>query len=257
MAEYPKLYQNSLFVNPDKIARKAMSVYRVVNVIIASFGLGLLILMATSDYKPSMIKANEDMVFVIFYFGLQIAPHMLLEILTYKWYGNMRKIAVLPTRTADLTPRRLSDFIPLPVVVLAVVLYGTWLTLFLVGDGFGSEHATRIYFYIFMVTLSHFFLAVMTARFIKGKKHGPHQARADQMRSIKVAVNSNVFSSILLSLYLTVDNHVADFNLTQYEPVFLSLFLTLIIAVSVLVLHQINKIEDVDFSAYKADGAGK
>ncbi len=257
MDEYPKLYQNSIFVNPDQIVRKAMGVYRVVNGIIALFGLGLLILMATSGYKPNMIKANEDMVFVMFFFLLQIAPHMVLEVLTYKWYGNMRKIAVLPTRTADLTPRRLSDFIPLPFVALAVFLYGAWLVLFVAKVGFQPEHAASKYASVLVITLSHFFLAGMAAKYIRGKKHDPHQARTDQMRSIKVVVQINTFSSILMSLFMIVNDHTSDFNLTQYEPVFLSLFLTLIITVSVLVLHQTNKIEDVDFSVYKADAAGK
>ena len=64
-----------------------------------------------SGYKPRMIKENEHILLVVFFFLLQALPHIIAEVSTYKWYKNMRSAHRTSKRTADLKPRRLLDFV--------------------------------------------------------------------------------------------------------------------------------------------------
>ncbi len=254
-AEYPKLYLNSYYVDPVKLIKKGLRRYAVMNGIIALFGLGILAAMALNGYLPSHIKENENLIFVLFFFMLQMVPHMLTELSTWRWYKLIREAYVGKTRTADLKPRHLFDFISPAFVALAVFLYVGWLVFYIYEHRETTPWVWNQYVSIITVTAINLLFAFTIFRFLRGQKIDPYQASQDRQKHIGAVVKTHVYGSIGMSLFLIIMDLVNVYQLDRFEPVFLGAFLQLMAVVSLGTMLRSLNIKDINFDVYKADVA--
>ncbi|PCI53138.1 MAG: hypothetical protein COB36_13660 [Alphaproteobacteria bacterium] len=250
-SKYPKLYRHSQYIDPENKLRKTARRYKYANSAIALLGLGILLAMAISGYAPHTIKENQHLLFVVFYFLLQSFPHLLVEVSTYSWYKCMRYAAKTSTRTADLRPRRLFDFISPVYVLFAVLAYIGWVSFYLYNKGFSAAWDSQTYMTMFgMAAMNLVFFSLGYKSFL-GKKMDPHQADEDQHKQITTTIRVSVFASILMSLQLITFNAINKFGWDIFEPVAISLYCQLIIVFGIGEMLRRLKIEDVDFSVYK------
>ncbi len=252
-SEYPKLYLNSYYADPVKVIKKGLRLYAVLNGIIAIFGLGILAAMAMSGYLPSTIKESEDLIFVLFFFALQMIPHILMELSSWRWYKLMREAQTSTTRTADLKPRRLFDFISPFFVALALSLYMAWVVVYIHAHKDVSPWVWNQYVSLIGITAINLLFAFTIFVFIKGKKTDPYQAKQDQLKHIGAVVKIHVFSSIGMSLFLIIMELVNVYRLDMFEPVFMGAYLQLMTVFGLGTMLRSVNIKDIDFSVYRED----
>ncbi|PHQ68435.1 MAG: hypothetical protein COB92_00435 [Robiginitomaculum sp.] len=252
-ADYPKLYQPSRYADPSKAIHKTIRRYMFANITIAVLGLGLLLTMAASGYAPSDIKENEQIMFVMFFFILQAVPQVLLEISTYKWLKDMRSGAKSNTRKADLSPRKLFDFISPFYVALAVLAFVSWVVYYFYNKGFTTPWDWQSYVTIVSMTGINLALIGFGYKFLRGQKPDPHQAYKDQRRSIKTIIRVFVFASILISVQLMVFDAINQNGWDRFEPIAMSIYYQAVIIFGIGQVLRMFKIEDIDFDVYKED----
>ena len=113
---YPRLYPVSL----DK-AERAQRGYRNLNLLILGLGLALV---AYGFYAPSEEMLGLDNKTVVFlFFMLQWSPLLIATTGGFTYFNLKRKPDSRTTRSAELRPRRLFDYVSPALVGLAAVVY--------------------------------------------------------------------------------------------------------------------------------------
>jgi len=250
---YPKLYRHSKFADPGKAVHRTIRRYLYANITIAVLGLGLLTAMAASDYAPRDIKENEQIMFILLFFMVQTLPYMLLEISTHNWLKNMRNLAKNSTRKADLSPRKLFDFVPPLYLGAAILAFVIWAIYYLYNKGFTSPWDWQTYSTIVFMTSINIVFISLGYKFLRGKKLDPHQSYKDQRQLIKTTLRVFVFASILMSVQLVVFDAINQNGWDMYEPIAMSIYFQVVIIFGVGQILRMFKIEDIDFDVYKED----
>lgn len=249
--DYPKFYPTETFVNPEKIMKQRLNIFKYMNFVIIVIGIAALIYAISSGFRLNEKGGAE--IFVVIYFFLQFVPHLLLELHIKKHNRQMREAFQNHKRTAELKPRGLFDFISPFWVFFAIGIFICNVVLFLYYEGFGNSWDDDVYLSIGVSTIINIVFAFMVFRFVNGAKFDPHQAYSDQLIVIKSTVHVLVFTSIMMSVFFIVINSVREYGLDKWEPILMSVYFQIIVIFGLGEQLRSIKVEDVDFEVYRAD----
>lgn len=250
-ADYPKLYPAVYDSFAEESGKRKLLLFRGVNYAIALLGVSILVAMLWSGYQPD-IKGGDE-VFVLMYFFLQSAPIAYAQWKEYRQYKLMRANYAGKKRSANLAPRRLSDFISPVYVVVAVLAYAGWLIYYLSSREFGVQPESEIYLSVTIITGANILFAGIIARAIAGKKGDPYQAYADQLRQIEATVKVMVLASIGMSVFLTITVLADKYALEILDPVVTSAYFLFCTAAGIGFMMKTLTMEKTDFEVYKGD----
>lgn len=244
---YPKLYPEST----EKILA-AKAKYQILNQIIMVLGLILMVgygLMSTDyDYYHKHAEGLPLM------FGMvQFIPFMLLEISGCRQFKLMRKANTKTSRSADLAPRRLFDYVS-PVSVIAAVtilLAYVYFDLYINDFTFTSDIIIKIA----ALFLVHALFIGLTIWQLTGKRSDPHQSVEDRSNQTELSLQSMVAVSIFLSLFLMANSAVDVFQLGYLEILINCIYFQVIAFFGIGKMLKTIRIENINFDVYKADGA--
>ena len=238
---HPKLYPVSI----DTV-EKGLSTYRMMNRFILLAGVALVL---NGVYSPSDEMLNWDSQSVLlFYFMLQYSPLLVLGRFGVKYLSLMRKANSRTTRSAELHPRRLFDFVSHRLVYVAISTYIVCILiiLYVSQDSFPGFVG---YWNILWVTALNLFFVVTVAWIIYGKKRDPHQAREDRLREMELAVKILVRSSILATVFMSIAFILPALELRNLTDIATMLFFQLCAVVG----FPSVRIDDTNFDVYKKD----
>jgi hypothetical protein len=240
---YPKLYPQSV----DKVI-KGQLIFKFLNLIILVVGLALLFAygLLSAEYDENQKHAEA---LPIFYGMLQFIPFILMEVSGFKQFKLMKKSDQRKSRTADLQPRRLFDFVsPLSLITAALIAISYFIfDLYVHNFTMDPEMIPR---FIAIVLCNSLFIG-LTLRNLYGKKLDPFQANKDRLRQITFATNSMVKISIIASLFLMVTSATEVFDLEHLEVIFNSLYFQVIAFFGLGSTLQAMNLDEIDFEVYK------
>ncbi len=249
--EYPKFYPKSYGFNTAEIMKRNFKVFKIMNFIIVLIGLAILVGMVKSNYTPA--HKGGDEIFVLFYFLLQAIPHMYAEVFTYKHYKAMRDFSDEKVKKADLTPRRLFDYISPLYILTAFVVYCGWLVFFLSNQPASEPWRIEVYITLFTTLTLNTLYGIIIANLISGKKIDPYQAPADRFNMVRRNTKLLVISSIGMSLFIGITQAVDIYDLEVYDPVIASAYFQLIIIFGAGMYYRDPDMKTIDFSVYKTE----
>lgn len=188
-----------------------------------------------------------------FYFMVQVAPLMLVELSEFAYFKLMRKADSRTRRKAELHPRRLFDFISPTIFGTAIFMNIACIFYYLYIDQFQFHWGNDTFVIsIALIAMNALFAGIIYWN-LSGKKMDPYQSSKDRIRQIENTVKSLVFVSIGASIFIMVTAGINEFNLDHLEPSIMSLYLQLIALVSVGTRLRTLRIENIDFDVYKED----
>ena len=175
-----------------------------------------------------------------------------LELSAFETYKLMRIKNERSTRSAELRPRHLFDFVS-PILVGAAVFIYVALMLFILFMSqnelyVGNAANTKM----ISITVSNLLLAGIIYINIYGKKLNPHRSNKDRLNQIEIVVKQVVLISIAGTGYIGFDTVVDYLSLSELIPIFQCLFLQLLAVISLWGLRSGN-ISDIDFDVYKKE----
>ncbi|MEE8296050.1 MAG: hypothetical protein V3R64_10095 [Sphingomonadales bacterium] len=249
--DYPKLYPKPYDYSAEQGRKNGLNTYRFINLFIAGVGLAILGWGLVSGYDPDPLGGDE--IFVMMYFVLQISPILYLEIKGLKIHQRMRKANIGSPRKAELNPRHLFDFISPVFVALAVLLYAGWMAHFIYNLGFDAPWRWEVYLTLAGITGMNLLFAGIAAKFMLGKKINPHQAYKDRLNNIETVVKTSVFASIAASVFLIMTDLADTYAWELYDPIMMSVYVQVILSLSLGIEIKKIKVEAIDFEVYKKD----
>jgi len=242
---YPKLYPESV----DKV-NAAKSRYKLLNQIIIFIGLGLLGLHAfmSADYDGNQ-KFAEGLPLM---FGMvQFIPFMLIEVSGCRQFKLMRKANKSTSRTADLTPRHLFNYVsPFSVVSAITFLFG-----FILFDLYINDFTVTSDFIIKVLTLClvHALIIGLAIWHLTGKRLDPHQATKDRSNQTEFSLQSMVTASIFLSIFLMANSAVDVYQLYTLEILINTIYFQVIAFLGIGGMLRTMRVDNINFDVYKAD----
>ncbi|WP_417460400.1 hypothetical protein [Kordiimonas sp.] len=250
-AEYPKLYPSGQ--NTPEVTRFKLGIYKVYNTCVALIGAGVLVAMLANGYRPS--PKGGDEIFVMIYFMMQVIPLIVMSVSEMRQYKHMRATYSANTRKADLSPRRLFDYIAPGYVVSAVILYFLWLAFFLIGNDFGAGNPGQVIAASCLITgMNIAYMAIITF-FIRGKRLDPYKGSADRNKQIEATVKGLVLSSIGVSIFMMATQAADQYALETFDPVLASFYMQLCIIFGIGLTIRTEDVKKMDFEVYKDDAS--
>jgi len=244
---YPKLYP----VPVEKVIASKTS-YKLLNNIIIVIGLVLLTihLYISADYVGNK-KVAEGLPLM---FGMvQFIPFMLLEVSGCRQFKLMRKANKSTSRTADLTPRHLFNYVSPLSVVLAVVLLLAFVSFDLYINNFTIT--SDLIIKVLTLCLVHALFIGLAIWHLTGKRLDPHQSIEDRSNQTEFSLQSMVSVSIFLSLFLMANSAVDVYQLYSLEIIINTLYFQVIAFFSIGGMLKKTHIDKINFDVYKADNS--
>lgn len=244
---HPKLYVWSA----EKII-KTQKQFLWVNYAIALVGIFLLFNYAV--FSPQYHQQGDYYDNIPLMYGiLQYIPLFTIECMSQRLLKQMRKADTRVSRSAELVPRQLNQYISPVIVLLAVILFiVTFAVDFYIHEfTFTEDFAIKL----FSLTLANGVFTTIVYKQIYGKKLDPYQAKSDRFKQAKLAVNSAVAVSIFVSLFIIAQTVVNAFDYGYIEIIINSLYFQIIAIFSIGAVMQRIKVKDIDFSVYRTDNS--
>lgn len=243
--DYPKLYPV-----PSERINTIKFVYQALNYFLIIIGAGLILYFTymVPDYKKH-INILDDLPLL---FGMvQFMPLFILELLGYKHLKLMRQQNTQTSRTAELQPRLLFNFISPWHLNLAVLTYISFIIyeLFLCNFVLNFDAAIKIG----TVTLTNIMFIAIGMANLYGKKRDPYQGNNERNKQTKFVLESFVFISIFMTIYLMMHSWVNIYELNNLEVLINSLYFQVLALFSIGALLGRFKVNELDFDVYKAD----
>lgn len=241
-SDYPKLYPV-----PNERVEAALRRYLLMNMIPLLIGLSLLTAWFTGSGREAL--QDQSHVVLMLFFLLQIAPlAFLTRTAGFVYFNPTRNLQVSSTRRADLNRRRPLDLVPLRLLVATTAVYVGFATVAIymtvVGDPRFNGPTN-----LASVTLVNAVLAGLILRSIYGRRQDPYEASEDWTGRTIGAIRFALWTSIVLTLFVTLAVALRAFELSEFEPASMSVYFQL---VALLVFSRF-RIESVDFEVYGRD----
>jgi len=239
-AEYPKLYPV-----PIETIEHTLRLYRILNAGIAVLGLA----QAAWFY---VVDGEMDPTAYALYTCLQVAPVLLWGQWEKRYFQRMSAGAHSSIRRAQLTPRRLFDFVsPVQLGLVVTTYVGATVSIVFMTAAPIPEPLLTSTFTFTLMTIFNLFFASGLVWLRTPKRSDPHQSHSDRVRTIRAVYQAAVTTIILMNAYVALQSVLTSFEVLRYAGFAASLLVQFFgvaaAKASVLVLGQ------EDFEVYKAD----
>ncbi len=248
--EYPKLYPSGFTILTAGAKTSRLTLFKRYNQLVALLGGAILVAMLASGYRPA--DKGGDEIFVMLYFFLQTVPFIVIAFSEFRNYKLMHQAFQTTTRSADLRPRKLFDFVAPAYVVAAVLLFIAWATFYMSSAGDVATWTTEKYATLSIISGMNLAYIIIIWRAISGAKLDPYQAYGDQIKTIESITKTMVFSSIMISVFMILTQAADEYALEVFDPPLVSFYMQLCVVMGIGLTLRLTKIEDVDFSVYRA-----
>jgi magnesium-transporting ATPase (P-type) len=250
--EYPKLYPSPLDEVSVAERKRGLTLFVGINRAIAFVGLMILIAAIASGYEPSLKGGDE--ILVLAYFVLQIIPALYQTVREYQYYRLMHKaFAETKVRKAGLKPRKLFDFVSPQMLMVAGLAYIGWVIFFVSGEGPFSEWRSEVFITLTLITGMNIAYIVIVNSLVSGMKLDPYQDYTDQLRRTEIMVKSLVFSSILISAFLSITIAADRYAFEIFDPLMTSLMFQVCVIFSVGIIFRFEQLDAMNFDVYRDD----
>ncbi len=248
--QYPKLYPQS--IEKYKIGQW---VYKVVNRVIVM--LGFVILFAIIFVVDHSTFADDGFISEFWpaaYGAIQFLPPIFLELSAFGQLKLMRKANMSSTRTAQLRPRRLFDFISPQLFGLTIVMYLATIVIDLYVHDFIVEWTHDTVQRAMVLSVTNLLLVALAAWLLHGQRLNPHQSFEDRSRHIRTSLSSFLYISIAMSVFFIVQAIDDVYDIDYLNATLLSVYFQVIVLLSLGHVLRSQRVEDMNFDVYKENG---
>ncbi len=133
--------------------------------------------------------------------------------------------------------------------IFAAVLFDLYLHDFAVS--LGHDTVVRA----LVLVGSNMLLATLGAWLLYGRKLNPHQAAEDRSRHVRASLTSFAYCSIVMSIFFMTQAADQVYDIDYLDAALLSLYFSVIIALSLGHLLRSQPLDEINFDVYKENGA--
>jgi len=251
-AEYPRLYPK-----PVEVYRRRIQVFRIVTLGIFALGIVLLVALATViDHKSFAADGFISEAWPAGYAMIQILPFVLLEVTEASQLKLMRQAKAAHRRRAALRPRRLLELVSPVRLSLAALLFVGAIVFDLAVHGFDFSLGHDTMQRAVTLAVTNLFFVAVGAYLLRGRKPDPYQSPDDREHLIGVALRSQVFASMAISVFFILLAAGDALAMPYLDATLNSLYFQAIVFLSIGHILRSVQLDDLDFEVYRSEPAG-
>lgn len=198
---------------------RKLQLFRTLSWTIALLGVLLLLGMIRYMQRPDWTDGPLEAV-VPAYWLLQVIPHFLALVVVGRFHGALKRSLPPEKRTALLQPRGLFDFVPRALLVLAALVYASFIGLLVYIERHPFPGFAGIFINAMGATLIYAMMALAIYLTLRRMGSSPLQRREERMRSVGLAVRVCVFMCILTVAGLALNMTLILMDEQRWEPTF-------------------------------------
>lgn len=236
--DYPKLYPMGQRTIINRVNR-----FQNQHLILMVLGLAMFIHASFTQANDLLNWDNQAVLAV--YFMFQQLPYLALGLFYHQYQQQMRDASPAPKRRANLQPRHLTDFVPVALLALALLMIITLVVIIFYAQQNPFPGFAGLWNILFVLMLNLFFGAGIYVT-INGRRTDPHIDQDDRLMQQSIVAKLLVLSSIAASLFLAASMLMSIFELKAYENLVQMIYFQIIALLGFVTLTS----TPVDFSVY-------
>ncbi|WP_293745896.1 hypothetical protein [uncultured Paraglaciecola sp.] len=239
----PSEYANLYPVSVETIKKQILK-YRNANFLMMI--LGIFIFVFSIAIGADELLGWDSQSVSSFYFMLQMAPLIWVAIISTNYAKLLRKLNQGPSRKAQLSPRKLTDFIGKNYLYALAIGHITYIVLiwYLVQhpfDGFAG------YINLLGLAIIDLILAGGIYYYVYFQKPDPLQPEQVRIRDTRRTVYLFVLSGMAVLIKLSVDLILSALDMRDYQDIVSCIYFQLIVA-SIVYYYRLS---EIDFEVYR------
>lgn len=186
------------------------------------------------------------------YFMLQMIPSQLLELFGLRLAKLMKQHDDRTKKTAQLAPRRLRDHISHSMLVAVAFSYLGFVVLGLYVEGLDDLGNSKTLAMAGVLLVGFVIFWLLSRWLVKGSVKDPYQSAADRTRTVKMVIQTFGYTLIACCVFMAMALLIDTQNMKSVMPIMMSVFLQLLVVISMGFMLNKCRIEDINFDVYKA-----
>ena len=248
--QYPKLY-------PQSIEKYMIGlwVFKIANRVIVL--IGFVILLAVIFVVDHSTFADDGYIsefWPMAYGAIQFLPAIFLELSAFGQLKLMRKANTSTTRTAQLRPRRLFDFISPQLFGITIVMYLAAIVVDLYVHEFAVNWTHDTVQRGIVLSATNLLLVALGAWLLYGQRLNPHQSIEDRSKQNRASLGSFLYISIAMSVFFIVQAVDDVYDMDFLGATLLSVYFQVIVIISMGLPLRSQCVENMNFDVYKENG---
>ncbi len=242
---HPKLYPKS-----SEFFTRNMNIYRWLNGINFILGWVILYFIYTGQW------VGEEGVHPLLpwgYFMWQMIPSQLLEVFGMRLAKLMKQQDQRTIKTAQLTPRGILDYVSPHLLSLVPLTFLAFMILGLIIENQTLNSSTKTLSMCGVLVVGFVFFYAMSKWLIGGKVKDPYQSNDDRHKTVSMVIKSFCYTLIACHVFMMLALMVEAYQLKSVMPIMMSLFLQMLVIISMGFMLNNNCLKDMDFDVYKAN----
>ena len=243
---YPPSTHPLLYTKPIEMYESSQRRYRYLNAFLLVAGLLILGSLTRIEHDNDLHNA-----IAMGYFFAQMIPVILLDLSSLSEFKRMRLANRQTTRTADLRPRYLTDFVSITLLSIVALTYFAFVALIVYVDQFAYDWFGG-YINLLGITVMNAFFGGIVYWHLVGKKLNPHESIDDRTTRISTVVRIMALTSIAATVFVAISIALSAFDVRYLLPVAQSVYFQLLAVFG----FQAYRISHQNFDVYKEDPLG-
>jgi len=245
--QYPKLYPQS--IEKYVIGQR---VFKIANWVIVLIGFAILLaVIFVVDHSTFADDGYISEFWPMVYGAIQFLPAIFLELSAFGQLKLMRKANTSTTRTAQLRPRRLFDFMSPQLFGLTIVMYLAAIVVDLYVHEFAVTWTHDTVQRGIVLSATNLLLVALGAWLMYGQRLNPHQSIEDRSTQVRASLGSFLYISIAMSVFFMVQALDDVYDMDFLGATLLSVYYKVIVAISMVLPLRSQCLENMNFDVYK------
>lgn len=249
LENYPATTHPKLYPKSSQYFKRAMTLYKWVNILNVMLGLALLYFIYNGDLVGE--KGINPML-PWGYFMLQMIPSQLLEFFGMRLTKLMKQQDQRRQKSAQLKPRKLTDYVSAKLLAAVILSYFGFILVGLYLEDFVISSGSKTLVMSGILLIGMLFFIGLSRWLIRGKVKDPYQSERSRHKVVSMVIKTFCYTVIACSGFMLMTLLVVTFDLKTIMPIIMSLFLQLLVILSMGFMLHNNRLEDIDFDVYKS-----
>ncbi len=187
------------------------------------------------------------------YFMIQMLPSQLMEIFGMRLANLMKKEDSRTIKKAQLTPRSIKDYVSPWLLGIVFVSFMLFIVLGLTVEEYDSISESKTLPMSGVLLLGFIFFYILSKWLIRGKVKDPYQSPEDRHRTVSKVLQTFCYTLVACCVFMAMTLLIETYEMKAVMPIMMSVFLQMLVVISMGFMLNNCRIEDMNFDVYKAN----
>lgn len=248
LQHYPSSSHPKLYPKGSRFFSRNMELFRWINVFNFVFGWAILYMIYTGEWVG---EKGVNPLLPWGYFMLQMLPGQLMEYFGMRLAKLMKKQDSRTIKTAQLAPRNMMNYISPWLLGLIFLSFLSFVAIGLYVEYQASITDSKTLTMSGVLLLGFVIFYIISKWLINGNVKDPYQSAEDRHQFVSKVLHTFCYTLIACCLFMLLTLLIVTHDMKAVMPIMMSVFLQILVFISMGYMLNKSQIEAMDFDVYK------